>query len=299
MRDEKLEIHTLTINPVSITNIINPISITSLTNLNTLPPLITIHNGFDDELPRLLTECLYRETRTYDKASSVINFLSIHHINIIDKSCHGLVYYPELLNRFLSFHRDHNIILSPEHITNMFQRCLEHTDDDVDIIQSVNLLLGYIGTNGHLIKLRLLTNTYDIDDYIYEEITKYGIRDVYYEYVRDNDLSNLSKDLSNDLSKDLSDLPPYTFDDVIKKKQNNETVSFRDINHTLSFGKKEHIQAIIIMWDIWGYDHTVNYASSFFGLSTNNLSTNNLSTNNLSTDLSLIKDYMNEYCNRL
>ena len=199
---------------------------------------------------------LNERQRAYDKACSLINGRNTTYqeareaVTIIQKyrltefylSCRVFVYFPDLLKEFLDVQKKEGGLIAYDDLGAMFCRCIEQ-----QMPESMRYLNDYKGDLE--LEIKLLPGKYTIDDALYQTAKEHLVRDTYY----DNTLNNT----------------PYTYShlDLVAKERSGSYVGFRDAYHILLYGGLNHLQSLIVRWDLWGDDCTGDAAREFFKLS--------------------------------
>ena len=235
-------------------NLESDINIISLSqNLSTMH-LSTMHletSAFDKEREKvfddanvLLHECLCRKTRTREKAEKAVSIIKQYIITeYYEPHCRGIVYFPDLLHELLMFYREHGILISEDDLGSMFARCVEQRTDETFATESIKHLLEFKGNK--IVEIKLLPGKYIIDSELYEHVKIHGVRDSYY---------------------DAGEPIKYQHHNILIRGRSNRYTGYRDAYHILLYGEKEHLQSLIVSWDVWGEDCTIDAACDFFKL---------------------------------
>lgn len=206
-----------------------------------------------DNASDLLQKCMWPNTRTVTTAEAAMELIDEHSLTGFYHICHGLVYFPSLLQRFLDVHRRQEEPVADDDLASMISRCIEYRADDVlrsRVEDSLGHLLSFkehiMGSK--ILEIKLLPGKYTIDDELYRSAISCGVRDSYYDAV----ISCVKL--------------PYEHADVVASEKAGRYCGFRDAYHSLLYGDREHLQALIVRWDLWGDDCTGDAAREFFKL---------------------------------
>lgn len=208
-----------------------------------------------DEAYTLLSECLHRDKRTYNKAERALGLIRQHKMTGFDFYCRGLVHFPPLLKEFLEIQREAGGLISSDDLGSMFCRCIEHQPEDSFGQESIQHLIEFKGDLK--LEIKLLPGKYSIDNVLYGVAEAHDVHDTYYKRCGMNGINPISS------------LAPFTYvhPDVVSKGRTNVYTGFRDAYHILLYGGVEHLQSLIVRWDLWGDDCTADAAREFFNLS--------------------------------
>lgn len=191
-----------------------------------------------DKINSNLHTCSFKVTRTREQAEQAIllfekykpDYTGIHY-------SHGLVYFPDLLKRYLDVFngkvRVHDIDLSC-----MIARCIEHSEIDIN---SLHHLIAYL--NGNSLELKLLRGKYNINTERYNLCKSHCIRDRFYDGVNTD----------------------YFYDDINTKDNKGLYTGYRDSYHCLLYGNKRHLEILLKIWKSM-QDCTYEAALDFFGV---------------------------------
>lgn len=194
-----------------------------------------------------LSQCLHRHKRKRFLAEKAIELVEKHKITKVLHFGRGLVYFPDLLERFLNVQKEMKAEIHQDDLACMFARCIEHKPEDTHARQSIKHLIAFKGDQS--IEIKLLPGRYPIDNELYELIRWENVQDSYY-----------------DATMELTSYV-YTHQDIVKKEDSGLYTGFRDAYHALLYGGAEHLQALIVRWDLFGdEDCTVEAAREFFHL---------------------------------
>jgi len=226
--------------------------ITSLRGLHQL--YLENQKGTHDGICKLLSKCMYRETSQREAAEMAIDLIektNKSNLTSFGHYCRGLVYFPDILERYLRIHREKGLVISEDDIGCMIARCIEHPIYYViDANESLKHLLNFKEESygEKLLEIKLLPKKYNIDDELYKLVKVHNIHDTYY----DNVIENI----------------PFVYHhlDVVAKERAGLYTGFRDAYHCLLYGGKDHLQALIVRWDLWGPDTTTDAAREYFDL---------------------------------
>lgn len=209
---------------------------------NLPPPSSLIRENDIDEAYTLLSQCLHRSKRTYEKAERAVHIILLHKLTDINLYCRGLVHFPDLLKKYL----EAGALISTNDLVSMFCRCIEHDNLGTWAYESIHQLIEYKGDSE--IEIKLLPGKYTIDTQLYSIARSHGVHDTHY----DNSLSS-----------------EYLHQDVVAKELTGLYTGFREAYHILLYAGVNHLQSLIVRWDLWGDDCTADAARQFFNLSEN------------------------------
>lgn len=202
---------------------------------------------FYDRACCLLSQCLSSKTRNIHIAETAITLIEEHLLTNFGHYVRGLVYYPHILLRFIQVHEFENCPILDDDIGDMIAKCIEKGQyNNLWALESIMCLLRYIQESDQMLEIKLLAGKYNIDEELYKLASSHNVHDIYYE--------------------DTLDCQPYKYEhkDIITKGRDGEYVGFRDVYHCLMYGGKDHLQALIVRWDLYGADHTSYAACVFF-----------------------------------
>lgn len=177
-----------------------------------------------------------------------INLIEEYSMTDFDYLCRGLVYFPDLLERYLKVHKQNKVLVSEDDIGCMISRCIEHPND-IDVTYATESMKYLLDFKGKLpLEIKLLPGKYHIDESLYELAKSHNVHDSYYDRASDDE--------------------PYTYShlDVVAKERKGIYTGFRDAYHCLIYGERQHLQALIVRWDLWGDDCTADAAREYFNL---------------------------------
>lgn len=215
---------------------------------NALKDLSPVEKAYDKS-SQLLSKCLFRNNRTRENAENAIQLIEQHSLSNFGHLTHGLVCFPDLLERFLKSQRQNVAVIADEDLAAMVSRCIEHQPTDTYGAESLNHLLQFKEATGLLaLEIKLLPGKYQIDNELYTLANSHNIHDSYY-----------------DATMECQPFV-YTHPDVVIKEQSGKYTGFRDAYHCLLYGDSPHLQALIVRWDLWGDDCTADAARAFFKL---------------------------------
>jgi len=225
-----------------------------------------------DEVCSLLSECLHRHKRTYDKAERAVALIRQNKMTGFDFYCRGLVHFPLLLKEFLDIQREAAALISLDDLGSMFCRCIEHQPGDTFAQESIQYLIEFKGDLK--LEIKLLPGKYNIDHVLYAVAEAHGVHDTYYSVT----LNMTTNEIASSQVRDQGDVhtinpvalsAPYTYvhPDLVTKERTGVYTGFRDAYHILLYGGVEHLQSLIVRWDLWGDDCTADAAREFFNLS--------------------------------
>jgi len=212
-------------------------------------PILSSHECFDiqndpyDEACALLIECVANNHTNKSKAERAIEIIEKHSLTKFKHIICCLVYFPDLLFRFLCIQKRINCIVDSNTLSSMFAMCIQHPlDHTVTANLSVSHLLLFRDSGP--LEIKLLPIKYPIDEELYQLVRLEHIYDRYYD--------GLTTD--------------YYHSDLVVKSKSGSYISFHDAYHCLLYGTKQHLQALIVYWDIYGEDITTSAAREFFKL---------------------------------
>jgi hypothetical protein len=197
-----------------------------------------------DEVYQLLATCLHRKDRSLEKAEQAVQLVEQHSLSKFKLHLvRGLVHFPHLLKRFLAVLNQEKAGLDDDDLGAMICRCIEHQPGDTILKISLKHLLDFKGPR--TLEIKLLPRKYRIDSEFYEMAQWENVHDSYYEATYQCE--------------------PFVYAhmDVVKKEQLHKYTGFRDAYHCLLYGGSEHLQALIVRWDLWGDDCTTDAAREF------------------------------------
>lgn len=200
-----------------------------------------------DEVCYLLSQCLFRKNMTREDAERAIKLIEEHSLGDFGHLIHGLVRFPDLLERFLQIQRQTGSLISEEDLASMIARCIEHSPKETYGSDSLGHLLTFKGCLS--VEIKLLPGKYDIDEKLYELAKSQNVHDSYYDAIMN------------------CESLVYCHSDVVTKEKSGKYTGFRDSYHCLLYGGPKHLQALIVRWDLWGDDCTADAAREFFKLS--------------------------------
>lgn len=195
----------------------------------------------EDEVCQLLSDINNRTKRSLEKAERAMEIIRANKLTGFYLIRRGLVHFPHLLRDFLQIHQEKNVSISEDDMASMFARCIE-----LHIEESLDILLNYHGNKE--LEIKLLPGKYMISDKLYDKAKNHGIKDKYYDAAIEGE--NI----------------PYTHLDVVAKERSHLYTGFRDAYHILLYGEQQHLQSLIVRWDLWGDDCTADAAREFFKL---------------------------------
>lgn len=198
-----------------------------------------------DKVYTLLADCLHRKDRSFEKAEQAVQLIEQHSLSKFNLHLvRGLVHFPDLLKRFLAVLTKEGANLDDDDLGIMICRCIEHRPDDRFALSSLKQLLKFKGHRS--LEIKLLPKKYNIDSELYEMAQWEDVHDSYFDATHE--------------------CKPFVYShmDVVKKEAVKYT-GFRDAYHCLLYGGLEHLQALIVRWDLWGDDCTADAAREFFG----------------------------------
>jgi hypothetical protein len=200
-------------------------------------------------------------SNTRDDAEAAIEIIEAHSLTECYHCIQGLFYFPDLFDRFLDTHRILGVLIPDDDLGSMIAQCIE-----LELSESLKLLLNF---KGHApLEIKLLAKKYIISEELYALAKEYNVSDSYYDAV--------------------TEARPwiYTHLDVVERmKLERQYTGFRDAYHCLLYGTSEHLQALIVRWDIWGEDCSTDAAREFFNLDS-------------STPISVMVDLINKKSSR-
>lgn len=199
-----------------------------------------------DEASQLLSKCLFRKNMTREDAEHAIKLVEEHSLGDFGHLIHGLVCFPDILDRFLQVQRKTGSLISEDDLASMIARCIEHSPSETYGLESLKYLLTFKGDL--TVEIKLLPGKYNIDDELYELAKSHNVHDSYYDAVMN------------------CESLVYVHADVVAKEKSGKYTGFRDAYHSLLYGGPEHLQALIVRWDLWGDDCTADAAREFFKL---------------------------------
>lgn len=186
-------------------------------------------------------------------AEKAINLIETHKLTGFNHSCRNLVYFPDLLERFLQIQRTTGALISEDDIGSMIARCIEVNISKESCLSKFNYsaksLEHLLNFKGELpIEIKLLPKKYEINQELYQIAKIQKVQDSYYDAVLEGN--------------------KYTYQhlDVVAKEKLGQYTGFRDAYHCLLYGDKSHLQALIVRWDLWGDDCTADAAREFYNL---------------------------------
>ena len=138
-------------------NIISEPMIHSLQDFNS----ISEQRDPDDEASILLSQCVHRDKRTYEKAEQALFLIREFKLTKFDLLCRGLVHFPILLKEFLEIQKEVGASISSNDLASMFCRCIEHQPDDTFAQTSMQYLIEFKGDLQ--LEIKLLPGKYNID----------------------------------------------------------------------------------------------------------------------------------------
>lgn len=206
----------------------------------------TIEENMHEKVCELLANCIYRNKRTRLQLEQAVELIEDYKLTGFVHFIHGLVHFPDLLERFLNVQKNIGTIIQDHDLACMFARCIEHRPEDTFANDSIKHLLNFKGDKS--IEMKLLPGKYHIDTELYDIISKENVHDSYYDATQSYQYF------------------VYTHKDIVAQEKDRYT-GFRDAYHCLLYGEIEHLQALIVRWDLWGDDCTADAAREFFNLS--------------------------------
>lgn len=222
-------------------------------SLKQLSPKDKAHN----EASQLLSKCLFRKNMTREDAEHVIKLVEEHSLGNFDNLIHGFVCFPDILDRFLQVQRKTGSLISEDDLASMIARCIEHSPSETYGLESLKYLLTFKGDL--TVEIKLLPGKYNIDNELYELAKSHNVHDSYYDaYTSHGDVRLQTVINCESLV--------YVHSDVVTKEKSGKYTGFRDAYHALLYGDNEHLQALILRWDLWGDDCTADAAREFFKL---------------------------------
>lgn len=225
-------------------------SLTGLSQLTINDSVEGDDNSAYDDAHKLLLDCLHREKRSneqhYEKAERAMKFISKYSLTDFGNYCRGLVYFPKLLQKFLQIHREKGALIADDDLGSMFCRCIEHQPEDTFMKESLEHLIEFKGDRK--LEIKLLPGKYSIDQELYDFVKNHDVQDRYYDAAMN------------------AESIKYEHIDVVAKEIAKSYTGFRDAYHALLYGGKEHLQSLIVRWDLWGDDRTADAAREFFNL---------------------------------
>lgn len=207
------------------------------------------HNCQSDtynKIYKLLDQGKFRKGLSRERSEEAMALIETYNILGFETVCRGLVYFPDLLQRYLRIHPK----VSDDDLGAMIARCIQHRSDDVFHLESIEYLIKYHASFAKSLEIKLLPLKYPIDIELYNMVREHKIYDSYYDSAMTGHLNNIS----------------YTYSDLVVKARERYYVGYRDAYHCLLYGSYSHLQSLILYWDIWGDDCTGDAARDFFGL---------------------------------
>ena len=210
-----------------------------------------------DKASSLLQDCMFPNTRTLIGAEAAIELIEEYSLTKFYHICHGLVYFPHILQRFLNVHKDKRDSVETDDISSMIARCIEHDPCNFSRSKAEDSLSHLMSFKEHqmgydLLEIKLLPGKYTIDDELYELANIFNVRDSSYDSI----MCGINR-------RDVS----YQHLDVVASENAGKYTGFRDAYHCLLYGGAKHLQALIVRWDLWGDDCTADAAREFFNVS--------------------------------
>jgi len=215
-----------------------------------------------DKVFTILSNCLFRKSEMFPTDESrdtaliqALELMKQYHIKRFDHYCRGLVYSPERLKDFLDYCSSEHIDIGLENLGVMMSRCIEthHFISSIHLIDyKIDLYDEHkINPRDQVhIEMKLLCKKYSINHKIYDIAKRAGFSDSYYDAYYSNE--------------------PYTYTHkLVMDKIDDGYVGFRDFYHALMYGEEEHYQSMLIYWDEYGKDCTLDAAREFFALPEN------------------------------
>lgn len=207
----------------------------------------------------LLDQCRFHKTADREKLEKAVNLIEEYQLTNMYILPRSLVYFPDLLERFLKVQKNHKI--ADDDLASMLARCVEHREEDAFQYESIKHLVNYVkgqelkgqGLKEQRLKsqgleIKLLPNNYPIDTELYEYLCQHNIRDSYYD------------------ASWIGEKFPYNYPDIVEQENSGKYVGYRDAYHCLLYGESKHLQSLIVRWDLFGEDCTTDAARDFFSL---------------------------------
>lgn len=186
-------------------------------------------------------EDIYAMMRT--NAEKAVDLIEQYALTGFHHLCRDLVYFPDLLERFLQVQRNNGAIISEDDIGCMIARCIEGGNYRYSKESMAHLLIF----KGEIpIEIKLLPHLVNADLYAIAKTKQ--VQDMYYDATM------------------TSESYQYKHLDVVAKAKTGHFTGFRDAYHALIYGAKTHMQALIVHWDLWDEDETADAARKYFGL---------------------------------
>lgn len=198
-----------------------------------------------DDACKLLSK--FTSSKKREDAEQALILIEEHSLGNFGHIVRGLVSFPDLLHRFLEVQKQNNLSISEDDLGSMISRCIEHSPFESYSLESLEYLFTFKGESS--IEIKLLPGKYTIDNKLYELAKSHKICDSYYDASIDCVSFN------------------YSHIDVVTKEKSGSYCGFRDAYHSLLYGGPNHLQALILRWDLWGDDCTADAAREFFQLS--------------------------------
>jgi hypothetical protein len=221
--------------------------------IQSLKGLHQLHSGTEypkdhicDKIYKLLSQNIHRKTSKRENLEEAIKLMEENLLTDFGHYCRGLVYFPDLLERYLKLHKEKGALISEDDIGCMIARCIEHSDEDTYAEESLKHLLNFKGDLS--IEIKLLPGKYHIDDKLYQLVKSHNVQDSYYDAIINTKFYT------------------YSHPDVVAKERTGQYTGYRDAYHCLLYGEKEHLQALIVRWDLWGPDRTADAVREYFNL---------------------------------
>jgi hypothetical protein len=225
-----------------------------------------------DQVCDILNKYSYRDTfdsNTRERLEIALKLIEKYSLTGFIHYSRGLVYFPDLLERFFDVHRIKGITISEDNLGAMICRCIERKSSAKESYSqnSLNSLITFKGDIS--LEIKLLPGKYIIDDDLYELAKRHNIRDSYYDNIMKIDfITNENEDLYTNIRKRyynaIADMKKYSHMDVVMKENKGLYTGFRDAYHCLLYGGNDHLQALIVKWDLWGDDCTADAAREYF-----------------------------------
>jgi hypothetical protein len=281
MDDISLQISNLfpfEIQPLSSTN---PNAISSMKGMHQVHESKSSKQDLHKRVTILLQECL--QNRTKDKITEAIEIIHENGLTGFGHLGRCFVYYSYSLYLYLQVHQNQQVPIDDEDLGSMIARCIEYSpgkwldqnSEGLFAQESLQHLLDYKGDRELEIKLlpkrdsvssvedapnllpkssqrtdefSSLSRSYSINPFLYDFAKRHGVRDRYYDA-----FLNQSK-------------LEYEYPDIVTKERTSQYTGYRDAYHLLLYGSANHLQSLIVRWDLWGDDCTTDAARDFFEL---------------------------------
>lgn len=186
----------------------------------------------------LLDQCRFERDRTREKAEQAVRIIEDlrpdkkHRFYLGER---GLVYFPDLLERFLKIRQEIDL----DDYESMVARCIEFKENEEHWHQeSLTILLKYLHPGA---TLRLLPGRYQINRGLYEQAKEKGVRDLYYE----------------------GSAEPYTLKSPEEMDREYLYGGYRAAYHLLLYGGSRR-KELLNWWKIVHYDCTYDAACDYY-----------------------------------